>query len=59
MFPLQTNYLCEAKRPRALIVLVVFRGAFIVQAACNTVEGAGKDVSRVGHDVSEKANEYE
>jgi len=55
---LQSYYLCQANWPWAHIVFVIFRGAFNILPACNTVEGAGKDVSRAGHDVSEEANEY-
>jgi len=38
--------------------LVVIIGASSFLSACNTVEGAGKDVSRAGHEVSEEAKEH-
>jgi predicted small secreted protein len=38
--------------------LVVIIGASTFLSACNTVEGAGKDVSKAGHEVSEEANEH-
>lgn len=38
--------------------LVVIVGASSFLSACNTVEGAGKDVSHAGHEVSEEANEH-
>jgi predicted small secreted protein len=38
--------------------LVVIVGASSFLTACNTVEGAGKDVSHAGHEVSEEANEH-
>jgi predicted small secreted protein len=38
--------------------LVVIVGASTFLSACNTVEGAGKDVSRAGHEVSEEAKEH-
>jgi predicted small secreted protein len=41
-----------------LTSLVVIIGASTFLTACNTVEGAGKDVSKAGHEVSEEANEH-
>ena len=38
--------------------LVIIVGATMFLAACNTVEGAGKDVAHAGHEVSEEANEH-
>jgi predicted small secreted protein len=38
--------------------LVVIIGASTFLSACNTVEGAGKDVSKAGHEVSEEAREH-
>jgi predicted small secreted protein len=38
--------------------LVVIVGASSFLSACNTVEGAGKDVSKAGHEVSEEAKEH-
>lgn len=38
--------------------LVVIIGASSFLSACNTVDGAGKDVSHAGHEVSEEANEH-
>jgi predicted small secreted protein len=40
----------------ASLVLVIAASSFL--SACNTVEGAGKDVSKAGHEVSEEANEH-
>jgi predicted small secreted protein len=41
-----------------LTSLAVIIGASTFLSACNTVEGAGKDVSKAGHEVSEEANEH-
>ena len=41
---------------RKLIVLAVL-AASIATTACNTVAGAGKDVSSAGHAVSDTAND--
>jgi predicted small secreted protein len=38
--------------------LVVIIGASTFLNACNTVAGAGKDVSKAGHEVTEEANEH-
>ncbi|MBA2589112.1 MAG: entericidin A/B family lipoprotein [Alphaproteobacteria bacterium] len=38
--------------------LVLAFGATTLLSGCNTVEGAGKDVSKVGHKVSEEAKEH-
>ncbi len=38
--------------------LVVILGASSFLSACNTVEGAGKDVAHAGHEVSEEAKEH-
>ena len=40
------------------IILVILGGASTMLTACNTVEGAGKDVSKAGHEVSEEAREH-
>ncbi|HWY62561.1 MAG TPA: entericidin A/B family lipoprotein [Rhizomicrobium sp.] len=40
------------------ILLVVLGGASTFLTACNTVAGAGKDVSKAGSEVSEEANEH-
>lgn len=42
----------------AFIVLVILGGASTILTARNTVEGAGKDVSKASHEVSEEANEH-
>jgi predicted small secreted protein len=42
---------------RKLIILAAIAASLTV-AACNTVEGAGKDVSKAGHEVSEEAREH-
>jgi predicted small secreted protein len=38
--------------------LVLFASASSVLSACNTIEGAGKDVQTVGNKVSEEAKEH-
>ncbi len=43
------------KRVIALMLLALFASATLT--ACNTVEGAGQDVQKVGEKVSEKAEE--
>lgn len=48
----------RSKLSVAFIVLVILGGASTILTACNTVEGAGKDVSHAGHEVSEEANEH-
>jgi predicted small secreted protein len=48
-------------RKRLAIVftsLVVLVGASSFLSACNTVNGAGKDVSAAGHEISEEAKEH-
>jgi len=42
----------------AFIVIVILGGASTILAASNTVEGAGKDASRAGHEISEGINEH-
>ena len=42
----------------AFIGLVVLAGASTFLTACNTVAGAGKDVSKAGAEVTEEANEH-
>lgn len=41
---------------RRFVILAAFAVSFAV-AACNTVEGAGKDVSAAGHAVSNTADQ--
>jgi predicted small secreted protein len=41
---------------RKLIILAVVAAGLAV-SACNTIEGAGRDVSSVGHAVSDTAND--
>jgi predicted small secreted protein len=41
---------------RKLVILAAFAASMVV-AACNTVEGAGKDVSAAGHAVSNTADD--
>jgi entericidin B len=41
---------------RTLIILAVL-AASLATAACNTVAGAGKDVSSTGHAVTDTAND--
>jgi len=38
--------------------LVVLFSASVFLTACNTIEGAGKDVSHAGKAVSDEANEH-
>jgi predicted small secreted protein len=38
--------------------LVLLFGATAFLTACNTVEGAGKDVTATGHEISEEAKEH-
>jgi predicted small secreted protein len=38
--------------------LVVLSGASTFLTACNTIEGAGKDVCRTGTEVSEEAKKH-
>ena len=42
----------------AFLSVVVLSGAATFLTACNTVAGAGKDVSKAGSEVSEEANEH-
>jgi predicted small secreted protein len=58
MFRHQRKLFMRRKLSMAFIALVVLGGATPVLAACNTVEGAGKDVSKAGHEVSEEAKEH-
>jgi predicted small secreted protein len=44
------------KTMRKLIILAAIAASLTV-AACNTVEGAGKDVSSAGHAVSDTAKD--
>ncbi|GBQ34719.1 entericidin A/B family lipoprotein [Gluconacetobacter azotocaptans] len=46
-----TSSLC-----RAVFLVVAMLGVSAGLSACNTVRGAGEDVSSVGHDVSRGAN---
>ena len=39
------------------IIAITFLAATLLLAACNTVEGAGKDVSSVGHTVADTARD--
>jgi predicted small secreted protein len=41
---------------RKLIILAVVAAGLAV-SACNTIEGAGRDVSSVGHAVTDTAND--
>lgn len=42
----------------AFIGLVVLTGASTFLTACNTIEGAGKDVSKAGTEITEEAREH-
>ena len=51
----------HAQRPGSgiyFIVIVILGGASTILTACSTVEGAGKDISKAGHEVSEEATEH-
>jgi predicted small secreted protein len=39
------------------LVLFTIAGAALLLAACNTVEGAGRDVSSAGHAISQTAKD--
>ncbi|GBD57602.1 entericidin A/B family lipoprotein [Gluconobacter wancherniae] len=41
---------------RVALSLTLLSGAAVSLSACNTMRGAGQDVSSVGHDVSRGAN---
>jgi predicted small secreted protein len=43
--------------PMRKIVVLAMMAASMVVAACNTVEGAGRDVSAAGHAVSNTADD--
>ena len=42
----------------AFMSLVVLTGASTFLSACNTVQGAGQDVSKAGSKISEEAKEH-
>ena len=48
----------RSKLTIGFIALVLMGGASTFLTACNTVEGAGKDVSHAGSAVSEEAKEH-
>src|ERR1051326_3205565 len=48
----------QSKLAIGFIALVLLGGASTILTACNTVEGAGKDVSKAGSEVSEEAREH-
>ena len=48
----------RSKSSMAFLALVILGTASTFLTACNTVEGAGKDVSKAGKEVSEEANEH-
>ena len=48
----------RSKLSVAFIVLVILGGASTMLTACNTVDGAGKDVAHAGHEISEEAKEH-
>ena len=43
---------------RIFLVLFLLTGASSLLAACNTTEGAGKDISKSGHAISNEAEEH-
>ena len=48
----------RSKLAIGFIVLVIMGGASTILTACNTVEGAGKDVAHAGSEVSDEAREH-
>lgn len=56
--PEQKDLIMRKSIAATLAGLVLVIGASSFLSACNTVEGAGKDVSKAGHEVSEEANEH-
>jgi len=48
----------QSKFAIGFIALVLLGGASTVLTACNTVDGAGKDVAKAGSEVSEEAREH-
>jgi predicted small secreted protein len=52
------EFIMRSKLAIPFILLVVLGGASTFLTACNTVAGAGKDVSKAGSEVSEEANEH-
>jgi predicted small secreted protein len=56
--PWQKEFIMRKYLAVTFASLVVIIGASTFLSACNTVEGAGKDVSKAGHEVSEEANEH-
>jgi predicted small secreted protein len=56
--PVQKDLIMRRSIAATLAGLVLIIGASSFLSACNTVEGAGKDVSKAGHEVSEEANEH-
>ncbi len=42
---------------RKFVILIVAATAVLSAAACNTVAGAGKDVTATGHAVTDTAND--
>jgi predicted small secreted protein len=48
----------RSKLAVAFIILVILGGASTILTACNTVDGASKDVAHAGHEVSEEAQEH-
>ena len=39
------------------ILVLAAAGAALLMSACNTIEGAGKDISAAGHAVAQTAND--
>ena len=56
--PSSKELFMRSKLSVAFIAVVILGGASTFLTACNTVEGAGKDVSKAGHEVSEEAREH-
>jgi entericidin B len=43
---------------RIFLVLFLLMGTSALLGACNTTEGAGKDISKAGHAISNEAEEH-
>jgi predicted small secreted protein len=54
----QEEAIMRSKMATAFILLIVLGGSSGLLSACNTVEGAGKDVSKAGHEVSDAARDH-
>ena len=48
----------SATLARILLMLFLLTGTAALVSACNTTEGAGKDISKAGHAISNEAEEH-